>query len=174
MFIYIKTNPAFILKKKIIQAIPGRSLVTQTEVETLLGSKLNLLLATIDEQGYPNIHPIWFYYDKDSAKLYSGTQKMTKKVQNICRNPDKIYFCIDDENRPYKGVKGRGMANISENIGKNIAIIEKINLKYLDTLEHPLSKMLIENARNGTEVVIEITPQFLSAWDFGKQPSSSS
>jgi hypothetical protein len=28
--------------------------------------------------------------------------------------------------------------------------------------------MLMENARNGTEVVIEITPKFFSAWDFGK------
>jgi general stress protein 26 len=101
IFIYIKTNPTLILK--IIQAIPGQSLVTQAEVEKFLGSKLNLQLATIDEQGYPNIQPIWFYYNKDSSKLYSGTQKMTKKVQNICRNPDKIYFSIDEKNFPYRG-----------------------------------------------------------------------
>jgi general stress protein 26 len=166
IFIYIKTNPTLILK--IIQAIPGRSLVTQAEVEKFLGSKLNLQLATIDEQGYPNIQPVWFYYNKDSAKLYSGTQKMTKKVQNICRNPDKIYFSIDEKNFPYRGVKGRGLASISENIDKNIAIIEKINLKYFGTLEHPLAKMLMENAKNGTEIVIEIAPKFFSAWDFGK------
>lgn len=60
------------------------------------------------------------------------------------------------------------MASISENIDKNIAIIEKINLKYFGTLEHSLAKMLMENARNGIEVVIEITPKFFSAWDFGK------
>jgi hypothetical protein len=46
--------------------------------------------------------------------------------------------------------------------------MEKINMKYLGTLEHPLSKMLIENTRNGSEVVIEITPKFFSAWDFSK------
>jgi hypothetical protein len=28
--------------------------------------------------------------------------------------------------------------------------------------------MLIENTRNGIEVVIEITPKFFSAWDFSK------
>jgi general stress protein 26 len=167
IYLYQKTNPTLILK--IIQAILGRSLVTQAEVEKFLGSKLNLQLATIDKQGYPNIQPIWFYYNNDSAKLYSGTQKMTKKVQNICRNPDKIYFSIDEKNFPYRGVKGRGLASISENIDKNVAIIEKINLKYFGTLEHPLAKMLMENARNGTEVVIEITPKFFSAWDFGKK-----
>jgi hypothetical protein len=32
----------------------------------------------------------------------------------------------------------------------------------------PLDKMLMKNTRNGTEVVIEITPKFFSAWDFSK------
>ena len=154
---------------KVIQAIPGmRTPVTETEVANFLQSKLNIQLATIDEEGYPNIQPVWFDYDKDSGKLYTGTRKMSKKVQNIRRNPDKIYFSIDDENFPYKGVKGRGSATISEDVRKNIAIVEKMNLKYLGTLEHPLAKMLMENTRDGTEVVIEITPKFLSAWDFGK------
>ncbi|MCI0565262.1 MAG: pyridoxamine 5'-phosphate oxidase family protein [Nitrososphaera sp.] len=142
--------------------------MTEKEVERFLDSKLNIQLATIDEEGYPNIQPVWFYYDKDSDKLYTGTQKMTKKVQNMRRNPDKVYFSIDDENYPYKGVKGRGVARISEDIQKNEAIVEKINLKYLGSLEHPLAKRLMENTRDGTEVVIEITPRFFSAWDFGK------
>lgn len=80
---------------------------------------------------------------------------MTKKVQNIRRNPDKIYFSIDDENFPYKGVK-------------DLPIMEAINMKYLGTLEHPLAKMPMENTRNGIEVMIEITLKFFSAWDFGK------
>jgi general stress protein 26 len=154
---------------KLIQAIPGMPKpVTEPEVERFLESKLNMQIATLDEEGYPNIQPIWFYYDKNSGKLYTGTQKETKKVQNIRRNPDKVYFSIDDENYPYKGVKGRGSVSISEDAEKNLRIIEKINLKYLGTLDHPLAKRLIENTSNGTEIVIEITPKFFSAWDFGK------
>jgi len=142
--------------------------VTETEINSFLESKLNIQIATIDEDGYPIIQPVWFYYDKDSGKIYTGTQKMTRKVQNLKRNPDKIYFSIDDENFPYKGVKGKGVAIISEDREKVLKIVERINLKYLGTLEHPLAKMLTENARNGTEVIIEITPKFFSAWDFGK------
>jgi general stress protein 26 len=142
--------------------------VTESEVNNLLQSKLNIQIATIDEEGYPLIQPTWFLYDDESGKIYTGTQKMTKKVQNMQRYPDKIYFSIDDENYPYKGVKGRATARISEDIQKNLSIVEKINLKYLGTLEHPLAKMLMENTRNGSEVVIEITPKFFSAWDFGK------
>jgi general stress protein 26 len=154
---------------RVVQAIPGMpSPVTEAEVERFLESKLNMQLATIDEEGYPNIQPVWFHYDKNAGKIYTGTQKTTKKIQNIRKNPDKVYFSIDDENFPYKGVKGRGEATLSEDKQKNLAIIEKINLKYLGTLEHPLAKMLMENASNGTELVIEIVPNFFSAWDFGK------
>lgn len=154
---------------KVVQAIPSMPKpVTETEVNNFLESKLNIQIATIDEEGYPVIHPTWFVYNKESGKLYTGTQKMTKKVQNISRNPDKIYFSIDDENFPYKGVKGRAAAKISDDIQKNLPIMEAINMKYLGTLEHHLAKMLMENTRNGIEVMIEITPKFFSAWDFGK------
>jgi general stress protein 26 len=121
---------------KVIQALPGMPKpVTETEVINFLESKLNIQIATIDEEGYPVIQPTWFLYDNESGKIYIGTPKMTNKVQNIQRNSDKIYFSIDDENYPYKGVKGRASARISEDIQKNLSIIEKTNLKYLGTLE---------------------------------------
>src|SRR5690242_19223186 len=142
--------------------------VTETEVNNILEGKLNMQIATIDEEGYPIIQPIWFLYDKEPGKIYTATQKVTKKVYNIRRNPDKIYFSIDDANYPYKGVKGRAVARISEDIKKNLPIVEKINRKYLGTIEHPLAKMILENTKSGTEVVIEFTPKFFSAWDFGK------
>jgi general stress protein 26 len=142
--------------------------VTEAEVNEILESKLNIQIATIDQEGYPTIQPLWFLYDKDSDKIYTATQKMTKKVQNIRRNPDKIYFSVDDENYPYKGVKGKAVARISEDIQENISVVRKINTKYLGTLEHPLAKMIIENTTKGIEVVIEIIPKFFSAWDFGK------
>jgi general stress protein 26 len=142
--------------------------VTEAEVNELLESKLNIQIATIDQEGYPTIQPLWFLYDKDSGKIYTATQKMTKKVQNIRRNPDKIYFSVDDENYPYKGVKGKAVARISEDIQENVSVVRKINTKYLGTLEHPLAKMIIENTTKGIEVVIEIIPKFFSAWDFGK------
>ena len=117
---------------KLIQAIPGMpNTVTETEVNNFLESRLNMQIATIDEEGYPMIQPTWFLYDNKESKIYTATQKMAKKVQNIRRNPDKIYFSIDDENHPYKGVKGRGIATISEEIQKNLPIVEKINIKYL-------------------------------------------
>jgi hypothetical protein len=42
--------------------MPGmRSPITETEIEKFLESRLNIQPATIDENGYPNIQPMWFY-----------------------------------------------------------------------------------------------------------------
>lgn len=65
-------------------------------------------------------------------------------------------------------MKGRGIARISENIDWNIPIVEKISLKYLGTMDNPLAQTIMENTRKGIQIVIEITPKFFSAWDFGK------
>ena len=40
-------------------------------------------------------------------------------------------------------------------------MVEKINLKYLGTLDHPLAKMLIDKTRNGIETVLADHSQVL-------------
>ena len=141
--------------------------MNEQEVINFLQSKLNLQLATIDENGDPNIQPVWFDYEKDSEKLRVMTSKMSNKVRNIRSKPN-VYFSIDDENFPYKGEKGKATARIIEDHQKVVSIAEKINIKYLGTLEHPLAKMLMEFAQNGTEILLEISPRFFSTWDFAK------
>ena len=90
---------------KIISAVPGVS-TNETEVGRFLESNLNLQLATLEENNYPNINQVWFYYDKNSGKMYATTHKDSRKVQNIHRNPDKVYFSVDDENFYTEGLRG--------------------------------------------------------------------
>lgn len=152
---------------KIVNAMPGMAGMTKTEVDRFLESKLNVQLATVDEMGDPNIQPVWFYYDKNAGELYVGTNRMSKKVQNIRAKPT-VYFSIDDENLPYKGAKGKGTTTIIEDSNQVVPIVEKMNIKYLGTRDHPIAKMLIENARNGTEILLKISPRFFSTWDYAK------
>lgn len=150
--------------------IPG---MTREEAERFLESKLNLQIATIDEKGEPNIQPVWFYYDKDRGKLLITTSKLAKKTQNLRRKPI-IYFSIDDENYdenlPPKGVKGKGTATIVEEDPKNRIVpqADKISMKYLGTLDHPVAKMITDGAMKGQVVLVEISPKFFSTWDYGK------
>ena len=152
---------------KIISAISGTPSMSEVEVGRFLESKLNLQFGTIDEEGDPNIQPVWFDYDKEKEKLMLITPKAAKKVRNLRSNPN-VYFSIDDENYPYKGVKGKGIATIIEDPIKTVPEAEKMNIKYLGTLDHPIPKMILESAQKGSHIVIEIDPKFFSTWDFAK------
>ena len=157
---------------KVIDAtyeIPG---MTRKETERFLGSKLNLQIATIDEKGEPNIQPVWFYYDKDEEKLLMTTSKLAKKTQNLQRKPT-IYFSIDyenyDKNLPPRGVKGKGTATIVEgDPNRIIPQADRISVKYLGTLDHPIAKMITDGIKKGEIVLVEITPKFFSTWDYSK------
>ena len=157
---------------KVIDAtyeIPG---MTREETERFLGSKLNLQIATIDEKDEPNIQPVWFYYDKDEEKLLMTTSKLSKKTQNLQRIPT-IYFSIDyenyDKNLPPRGVKGKGTATIVEgDPNRIIPQADRISVKYLGTLDHPIAKMITDGIKKGEIVLVEITPKFFSTWDYSK------
>jgi general stress protein 26 len=62
-------------------------------------------------------------------RIYFQTGKNSKKLRNI-KKKNNIYFCIDQTSLPYKGVRGKGTAIISEDINKNLPIVEKLMLKY--------------------------------------------
>jgi PPOX class probable F420-dependent enzyme len=132
---------------------------------------LNLQIATIDEKGEPNIQPVWFYYDKDQEKLLITTSKLAKKAQNLRRKP-AVYFSIDDENYernlPPKGVKGKGAATIVEDPDRIVPQADRISMKYLGTLDHPVAKMIRDDAKKEEIVLVEINPKFFSTWDYGK------
>jgi len=151
---------------KILNAIPGLGQpLTEQQVKEFLGkARLNLQLGTIDEKGEPNIHPIWYAYEND--KIYVVTPKKSKKANNALRQKT-IYFSIDDESFPYKGVKGKGTIKSLDDINSNVKIAEKIITKYMGSLENDIGRWIINEIRQGNEAVLEITPKFFSAWSFG-------
>jgi uncharacterized pyridoxamine 5'-phosphate oxidase family protein len=154
---------------KILDASPGfGSPLTEQETKDFLTTKvLNVHLGTVDENGHPNIHPAWYYYDTSKDKIYVETGKQSKKIHNLKKN-EIIYFCIDDQNPPYKGVRGKGAVKIYEDVNFNIPIAEKIHIRYLGNLDNPISHGLIDAIKKGQSVVLEISPKYYSTWDYSK------
>jgi len=155
---------------RILNAAPTMSLpLTEQEIKDFLtNSKLNVHLGTIDEKQEPNIHPAWYYFDSINNKLFIETSKSSKKMSNIKKN-NTVYFCIDEPNIPYKGVRGKGDVKIHEDIDYNVPIAEKIMTKYLGDLEHPVAKLLLSYIKNGDSAILEITPDYFSTWDNSKR-----
>jgi nitroimidazol reductase NimA-like FMN-containing flavoprotein (pyridoxamine 5'-phosphate oxidase superfamily) len=154
---------------KLLDGSPGFGVqLSESEIiKFLLDSKLNLHLGTIDPDRYPNIHPTWYIYDDTKDVILVETAKQSKKTSNLKKN-DKIYFCVDDGNPPYKGIRGKGNVRISSDPETNLPIAEKIMLKYLGSTDHPMAKILLENVRNGNSVILEIKPKYYSTWDYSR------
>ena len=154
---------------RILNASPGFGVPLNEEAikDFLTNGKLIVHLGTIDEKGDANIHPAWYYYHPSKNKIYVETSKQAKKTYNLRRN-ENIYFCIDDPNPPYKGVRGKGRVRINEDINFNIPIAEKIMIRYLGNLEHPMAQALLDAQRKGQSVVLEISPKYYSTWDYSK------
>ena len=149
---------------KIIHASPGfGTKLSESQVnEFITKSKLNLLLGTTDEKNEPNVHPVWYFYE--NGKLYVETGKGTKKAQNVYKK-NTVYFCIDDEKLPYKGVRGKANARIIEEVSEMLPIAEKIMLKYTGSLDNNVAKTLLDGVKNGDSVILEIEPKYFSTWD---------
>ena len=75
------------------------------------------------------------------------------------------YFCIDDENLPYRGVRGKALVKISTDVEDNIPIAERIMIKYTGDLENKVAKMLMDGVRASQSAILEISPEYYSTWD---------
>jgi CDP-diacylglycerol pyrophosphatase len=58
---------------------------------------------------------------------------------------------------------------IYEDVNFNVPIAEKIMIKYLGNIEHPMAQALLDMQRKGQSVVLEISPKYYSTWDYIKQ-----
>jgi general stress protein 26 len=170
MITNIKCSLTIIDNMRIFNASPrfGTQL-TEDEIRNFLSnSKLNIYIGTIDNQADPNIHPAWYYFDAINNKFYIETAKRSKKIENMSRK-DTVYYCVDDPNLPYKGVRGKGKVKIHEDINHNTPIAEKIIVKYLGSLAHPMATSLIGSIKDGDSVILEITPSYYSTWDYSEK-----
>jgi len=154
----------------ILNASPGfGTQLTEEEIKNFLGnSKLNFHIGTFDNKGDPNIHPTWYYFDATNNKFYIETYKGSKKPENL-KTKNIVYYCVDDPNPSYKGVRGNGKVKIHEDINHNISIAEKKMVKYLGSLVHPMVTSLTGSFKDANSVILEIGPSYCSTGDYSKK-----
>jgi general stress protein 26 len=141
----------------------GKPLTEQETTYFLTNGRLNIHLGTLDEKGEPNIHPAWYYFDPSKDRLYVGTCKNSKIARNL-RKIGTVFFCIDDPNPPYKGVRGKATVSIHEDINFNLPIFENIASRYLEGSE---KNNYLTNMQKDY-IILEIMPKVYSTWDDSK------
>ncbi|MDG6985433.1 MAG: pyridoxamine 5'-phosphate oxidase family protein [Nitrososphaerota archaeon] len=137
----------------------------------LESSRSTLLLGTLNSDGSPMIHPVWYHFDSATTKLYFYTEPALKKAANIRRNKS-VYFDVDSDRWPYKGVKGKGTAKLVVSKAKSYSIASKILRRYVKK-DKPLIEFALDKVKKGGYVVFEITPAYFTSWDYGKLVAES-
>ncbi len=146
--------------------------MTEAEARRFLTqSKSTLLLGTSDADGNPSIHPVWYYFDSTKTRLYFYTGSNSKKARHIRRRA-QVYFDVDRDVWPYKGVKGKGRAKTIADTDEALSRTKATLTKYLKK-GHPMIKATLQWVKEGRSVVVEITPAYFTSWDYGKLQQGS-
>ena len=156
----------FGLPVRILLAEPGVVGLSYDEIQQFLANgKIPMRLATIGGDGGPVIYPVWYHYAND--RLYLFSRKNTKKMEDIERD-STVYFSIDTETFPNKGVKGKGTARMISDPNEGVPLVERMLEKYLGDTKSSYPKAMIESVRKGSDVVVEIRPHYYTVWDYTK------
>lgn len=118
-----------------------------------------LRLALLDDQGAPRIVSLWFLHSE--GRLFCATHRRAWIVDRLRRNP-QVGFEISTNRPPYRGLRGTGSA-VVEALGDR-PLLQQLTDRYLRQSNRELASWLL--SRRDDEVVIEITPDRVSQWDF--------
>jgi PPOX class probable F420-dependent enzyme len=111
------------------------------------------MLATIGQDGYPQVTALWFLYDDGRIKLSLNTSR--QKVKNLQAHPECTFFILDTSN-PYRTLEVRARAEITPD--QDYVFAKKLAAKYggVD---------LKSNDRPGeTRVVVSLQPIKVNTW----------
>jgi len=147
----------------------GEKGIGMTEAEArefLEKSRSTLILGTSNPDGTPMVHPVWYYFDSATSKLFIYTEPGLRKAKNIGERK-QVYFDVDDDRWPYRGVKGKGNARVIADLEESLSRASVILTKYVKAGQ-PMIGSVLEKVKTGGYVVIEITPSYFTSWDYGK------
>jgi nitroimidazol reductase NimA-like FMN-containing flavoprotein (pyridoxamine 5'-phosphate oxidase superfamily) len=151
---------------KNFEAEKGIGMSERQAREFLAKSRSTLLLGTTNADGSPVIHPVWYYFDSIKTRLYFYTEPALRKANNV-RERSVVYFDVDSDRWPYKGVKGKGRAKTLTDKKVALSLGSKILEKYVKKGQ-PLTKSVLDKIKSGGYIVIEIRPAYFTTWDYAK------
>jgi nitroimidazol reductase NimA-like FMN-containing flavoprotein (pyridoxamine 5'-phosphate oxidase superfamily) len=138
----------------------GRLAMTPDELDAFLAEERVLRLATVDEDGWPAVVPVWFVWHDDAFWVWNLTR--AKRTDRL-RAGTRVAFVVDGgvEYVELRGASGRlEYAFVAEDDVPH-AVRVAFSRKYLHT-DHP-----VEPADH--HQWLRLVPATLASWDFRKQ-----
>ena len=138
---------------------------SEDEIGTFLETtSVPMRLAVNGAAGFPILMPLWFMWADNS---FWAAMKPTAGLVQGLRRDGGCAFDVSIETPPYKGVRGRGTAEV---IDDGLPVLKQLLQRYLGEGSARFQTWLLE--RSADECAIRITPETLTAWDFGARMKS--
>jgi len=118
---------------------------------------------------FPSICSVWFFFDPERELLLCASHKNSQLVKQLTRN-NKCAFEIAPNDPPYKGVRGRGQVTLTHAGVEDT--LHKLIDRYLGDSNDSLAKWLLD--RKEEEYVIELSPSWITSWDYGHRMERNS
>jgi PPOX class probable F420-dependent enzyme len=111
------------------------------------------VLATIGQDGYPQVTALWFLFDDGTIKLSLNTTR--QKVKNLQAHSECTFFILDPAN-PYRTLEIRARATISPDL--DYAFAKKLGAKYGGV------DLRANDRPDETRVVVSLQPIKVNTW----------
>ena len=111
------------------------------------------MLATIGQDGYPQVTALWFLFDDGTIKLSLNTTR--QKVKNLRAHPECSFFILDKAN-PYRTLEVRARAEITPDA--DYAFAKKLGAK------HGGADLSTNDRPGETRVVVSLQPIKINTW----------
>jgi len=112
-----------------------------------------LTLATVGEDGYPQVSEVWFVIEEGQVAMSLNTRR--QKVKNLETEPACTVLLLDLQN-PYRYLEIRGTAVVAPDDDR--AFAERVGAKYdADLREH--------DAPGDRRVIVRVVPVHVNAVD---------
>ena len=139
--------------------------LTPEELTEFLAGPVVARIATVDEEGFPYVTPVWQEWDGEA--MYIIPREKTVFVKHILKNPKVAISCALDTGT-YTRMLMRGVAEIISGpapmTGKCLEIGQRMSIRYLG--EH--GPEYLEGSQDRPSYLIRVTPQAdkkLITWD---------
>ena len=120
-------------------------------------------LAVIQDK-HPLICSVWFSVEAETLVIRCVSHGKSQLIKSLMADPN-VGFEIALNAPPYKGVRGKGNATLTkENVSDTL---HEVIVRFLGDTTSNLARWLL--GRADEEYVIEITPSWITSWDYSER-----
>ncbi|HEX2072162.1 MAG TPA: TIGR03618 family F420-dependent PPOX class oxidoreductase [Geodermatophilus sp.] len=138
----------------------GRGFTQQELDEFLTTGRLFAKVATVNEEGWPQISPVWYSWDGSAFLIISKAR--TGMVKNLRRDP-RCGLLVDNYQLPYARVSVQGEAEFLPEDFDYVPPMREMVLRYLG----PEGMDYAERTMVFPRVPFRVLPRKLASWNGG-------